>query len=147
MPGFRLGYVAGHAELIREISKIHIFTSLAASTANQYGGLAALQMKKSHTEKMRKSYDERRKLTLQLLKNVQTLHVEKDPEGAFYVFPRILNEKKSSEYVHHLLKKANVLMVPGNEFGKKGEGFVRISYATGKEKIKEAFERMEEKGF
>ncbi len=147
MPGFRLGYVAGHHELIREISRIHIFTSLAASTANQYGALAALRMKKSYVERMRVSYDQRRQLTLKLLKNVETLHVEKEPEGAFYVFPRITNGKKSSEYVHSLLKKAKVLMVPGNEFGKYGEGFARISYATGKEKIKEAFERMNNAGF
>ncbi len=147
MPGFRLGYVAGHPELVREISKIHIFTSLAASTANQYGALAALRMKKSYTEKMRRSYDERRKLTLNLLKNTPSLHVEVNPEGAFYVFPRITNKQKSSEFVHSMLKKAKVLMVPGNEFGKKGEGFVRISYATKKEKIKEAFERLENAGF
>jgi len=147
MPGFRLGYVAGHHELVKKMSQIHIYTSLAASTANQYGAMAALEMNQKYVEKMKHSYDERRKLTLQLLKNTHTLHVEKEPEGAFYVFPRITNGKKSSEYVHTMLKKAKVLMVPGNEFGKHGEGFARISYATGKDKIKEAFERIKQAGF
>ncbi len=147
MPGFRLGYVSGHHELLREISKIHIYTSLAASTANQYGALAALQLPKKYVEKMRKSYDERRKLVLKLMQNIHSLHVEVEPEGAFYLFPRITNGKKSTDYVHHVLRKAKVLLVPGNEFGKYGEGFARISYATGKEKIKEAFERLEKAGF
>jgi aminotransferase len=147
MPGYRMGYVAGHHELLKTISKIHIYTSLAAATPNQYGAIAALEMNKSHVEKMRTSYDERRKLVLKLMKNLNTLHVEVDPEGAFYVFPKIKNGKKSTEFAHDMLKKAKVLMVPGNEFGSKGEGFVRISYATGKEKIKEAFERLEDATF
>lgn len=148
MPGFRLGYVAGHPELVHKMSQIHIYTSLAASTANQYGAMAALQLNKSHVEKMKTSYDERRKLTLKLLKDTPTLHVEVEPEGAFYIFPRIVsNKQSSSEFVHSMLKKAKVLMVPGNEFGKYGEGFVRISYATGKERINEAFERLRNAGF
>lgn len=148
MPGFRLGYVAGHHELVKKMSQIHIYTSLAASTANQYGAMAALDMNKTNVERMKKSYDERRKLTLKLLKDTPSLHVEVEPEGAFYVFPRITSTKQnSSQFVHTLLKKARVLMVPGNEFGKHGEGFVRISYATGKDKIKEAFERLQHAGF
>ncbi len=147
MPGFRIGYVAGHPELVHILSKIHIYTSLAAATPNQYGAIAALGMKKSYVERMRKSYDERRKLVLKRMKNLDTLHVEVDPEGAFYVFPKIMNGKGSTEYAHSVLRKAKVLMVPGNEFGKKGEGFMRISYATSKEKIKEAFERLERAGF
>lgn len=147
MPGFRIGYVAGHPELVHILSKIHIYTSLAAATPNQYGAIAALEMKKSYVERMRKSYDERRKLVLKRMKNLDTLHVEVDPEGAFYVFPKIMNGKGSTEYAHSVLRKAKVLMVPGNEFGKKGEGFMRISYATSKEKIKEAFERLERAGF
>ena len=147
MPGFRIGYVAGHPELVHILSKIHIYTSLAAATPNQYGAIAALEMKKSYVERMRKSYDERRKLVLKRMKNLDTLHVEVNPEGAFYVFPKIMNGKGSTEYAHSVLRKAKVLMVPGNEFGKKGEGFMRISYATSKEKIKEAFERLERAGF
>lgn len=147
MPGFRLGYVAGHHELVHKMSQIHIYTSLAASTANQYGAMAALEMNKKYVERMKKSYDERRKLTIKLLKETPSLHVEVEPEGAFYVFPRVVSKMKSNDFAHAMVKKAKVLMVPGNEFGKYGEGFVRISYATGKDKIKEAFERLRSAGF
>jgi aminotransferase len=50
----------------------------------------------------------------------------------------------STEFAHFILKKAKVLVVPGNEFGKYGEGFVRISYATDYEKIEIAMNRIEE---
>jgi aminotransferase len=49
----------------------------------------------------------------------------------------------SSEVAHFLLKKAKVLVVPGTEFGKYGEGYIRLSYATAYEKIEEALNRME----
>jgi aminotransferase len=147
MPGYRIGYVAGHHELIHEMSKIHIYTTLAPSTANQYGAWKALQLPPTHVEKMRESYADRRALILKLLKQTPSLHVEKEPEGAFYVFPRIVNGMTSQQYAHALLEKAKVLVVPGNEFGTKGQGFVRMSYATDKEQIKAAFERMWEKGF
>ncbi|MFH0969978.1 MAG: pyridoxal phosphate-dependent aminotransferase [Candidatus Diapherotrites archaeon] len=147
MPGFRIGYVAGHHELINKMSQIHIYTSLTTSTANQYGALKALELNKTYVEKMRKSYDTRRKLVLERIQELKTLHVEVKPEGAFYVFPRITTRERSTDYTHRMLKKAKVLMVPGNEFGTKGEGFVRISYATSTQKINEAFERLEKTGF
>ena len=147
MPGYRIGYVAGHHELIAEINRIHIYTSLAPSTANQYGALKALQLPPSYVEKMRKSYAERRDLMLKLIHKTPSLHLEKEPEGAFYMFPRITEGKTSQQYAHDVLNRAQVLVVPGNEFGSKGQGFVRMSYATQKEKIQAAFERMWEKGF
>jgi len=45
--------------------------------------------------------------------------------------------------VHFLLKKAKVLTVPGTEFGKYGEGYIRLSYATAYEKVEEALNRIE----
>ncbi|MDP2666317.1 MAG: pyridoxal phosphate-dependent aminotransferase [Candidatus Diapherotrites archaeon] len=147
MPGFRIGYVAGHHELVRKIGQIHVYTSLTASTANQYGALKALSLGKKYVERMRTSYDQRRKLVLKHVNEMKTLHVEVEPEGAFYVFPRITTKQKSRDYAHALVKKAKVLMVPGNEFGRGGEGFMRISYATSTQQINEAFERMKKAGF
>ena len=147
MPGYRIGYIAGHHELIKEIDRIHLYTSLAPSTANQYGALKALQLPSSYVEKMKESYAQRRELMLHYLQKTPSLHLEVAPEGAFYMFPRINIPKTSQEYCHSLLNEAKVLVVPGNEFGSKGQGFVRMSYATDKEKIKEAFERMWDAGF
>ena len=66
------------------------------------------------------------------------------PKGAFYIFPRIkdtgLTDKEFSEL---MLKEARVAVVPGSAFGKAGEGYIRISYATAYEKLEEAMDRME----
>jgi aminotransferase len=147
MPGFRIGYASGHKELIHEMSKIHIYTSLTAGTSSQYGAIKALSLNQSYVEKMRKSYSKRRNLCLKLIKELETLEVKVAPEGAFYLFPRITTSQKSTDYVHEVLKEAKVVLVPGTEFGKNGEGFIRISYATSTKQINEAFKRMKEAGF
>jgi len=65
-------------------------------------------------------------------------------KGAFYAFPNIKKlGMTSSEVTHFLLNKAKVLVVPGTEFGKYGEGYIRLSYATAYEKLEEALNRME----
>ena len=67
------------------------------------------------------------------------------PLGAFYVFPKITSTGlKSRDFSLQLLEKKKVACVPGPAFGPSGEGFIRCSYATGLEKIKEAMERMAE---
>jgi aspartate/methionine/tyrosine aminotransferase len=68
-----------------------------------------------------------------------------EPEGAFYAFPNITKMKmNSNEATEFFLKKAKVLTVPGTEFGNYGEGYLRMSYATSYEKIKEAMDRIED---
>ena len=66
------------------------------------------------------------------------------PQGAFYAFPNITGLGMSSDDVSELfLKKIKVITVPGTEFGKYGEGYLRLSYATAYEKLEEAINRME----
>lgn len=68
----------------------------------------------------------------------------KEPKGAFYVFPNISGTGMSSEkFSEWLLEKARVVVIPGTAFGRMGEGYVRISYATSKEKLIEAMNRIE----
>mgnify|MGYP002869676730 CR=1 FL=1 len=65
------------------------------------------------------------------------------PKGAFYVFPSIRNTGLSSDdFAVRLLEEQNVACVPGNAFGASGEGFLRCSYATGMEQLKEAMARI-----
>ena len=66
------------------------------------------------------------------------------PEGAFYAFPNITRLGMSSiQASDFFMKKAKVLVVPGTEFGRWGEGYVRMSYATSYEQIEEAMNRIE----
>lgn len=65
------------------------------------------------------------------------------PTGAFYVYPRILFDVESSDFVKQLLEKAKVSVMPGTAFSTKGEKYVRISYANSIEKISEAMNRVQ----
>ena len=87
-------------------------------------------------------YQQRRELVSDLLYRVPGFRCIK-PEGAFYAFPDIRGTGMSSfDLCEFLLREAKVGCVPGNVFGARGEGFVRISYATSREKLQEAAERM-----
>ena len=91
---------------------------------------------------MRREYRRRREFVIARLNEIG-LSCHK-PEGAFYAFPSIKNTGLSSlEFSSRLLKKEKVAVVPGTAFGPSGEGYLRISYATDFDKLKEAMERME----
>ncbi len=143
MPGFRLGFASGPEWLIEKMTKIHVYTALCAPTFSQKLGEFALGMGKKPVEKMRKEYERRRKMVLRRLRELNGLTVDVEPEGAFYVFPRIDSGENSFKFAKKVLEKAKVAVVPGTEFGAEGEGFVRMSYATKYELIEKAFERLE----
>jgi len=147
MPGFRLGYAVGPEKLITAMSRLHTYTTLCAPTMSQIAGVAALNGPQSCVEKMRREYDRRRKLVVKRLGSIPGFELA-EPDGAFYAFPRISFRKggkplTSTQYCELLLKEAKVLAVPGTEFGRFGEGFIRLSYATSLPLIEEALDRIE----
>ncbi len=144
MPGFRVGYACGPKWLIDRISKLALYSSVSPSTANQLAAKFALENVHKEIEEMAEEYNKRRKYILKRLSTINGLHVEVEPEGAFYVFPLIQVEKSSRQLAHYLLQEAKVLAVPGNEFGTGGEGFLRFSYATALPKIATAMDRIED---
>jgi len=143
MPGWRVGYAAGPKDIIESMERMHIYAGLCSPTISQLAATEALEGDQKCVKKMRDEYDRRRKLIMKRLKEIPKITLLK-PEGAFYAFPNITGlNMKSNEVVHFFLKKAKVLTVPGTEFGKYGEGYIRMSYATSYEKIKEALNRIE----
>ncbi|MBU3958156.1 MAG: pyridoxal phosphate-dependent aminotransferase [Nanoarchaeota archaeon] len=147
MPGFRVGYVSGPRELINAITKIHPYTTLCSPTVSQEAALAALSGPQKWVDRIVADYDRRRKFIVKKLNEIRGFHCF-EPDGAFYAFPRIdfkLAGKKmtSLQFCEWLLKEAKVACVPGTEFGKYGEGFVRFSYATAFDRIEQAMERIE----
>ena len=143
MPGFRVGYAIGPEWLIEPMTKIHVYSSLCAPTISQKMAEKALVSPRKEIEKMRKEYDKRRKLVLRRIAEIPLLHIEVQPEGAFYAFPKIQANMSSLELSKYLLREAKVSVVPGTEFGKHGEGFIRISYATNYSLIEKAMDRIE----
>jgi len=142
MTGFRLGYACGPAKAIAAMTKIHQYTMLCAPITSQMAAIEALRGNLHDVGEMKKEYMRRRRFVVSRLNEMGLdCHM---PEGAFYVFPSIKKFSKSSlEFATDLLNKKKVALVPGVAFGDSTEGFVRISYASSYENLKEALLRIE----
>ena len=142
MTGWRIGYTCAPAPIMKGMYKVHQYMIMSAPTVSQEGAIAALQEGKDDVERMRRSYDERRRTIVDGLNDAGLPTFE--PEGAFYCFPDITSTGMSSEeFAQTLLREEKVACVPGDAFGPSGEGYVRCSYATGLEEIEEALERID----
>lgn len=134
MTGWRLGYICAPTEIAKAMLKIHQYTMMCAPTMAQYGAIEALQNGQHDVEEMRKSYRRRRNY---MVKSLNQIGLEcHSPGGAFYVFPSIKKTGLSSEeFAEQLLLEERVAVVPGNVFGKGGEGHIRCSYASSMESL------------
>lgn len=142
MTGWRLGYACGPKEIIRQMTKIHQYAIMCAPTTSQYAAVEALKKGDEEVEKMRQSYNQRRRFLMNAFKEMGVDCFE--PFGAFYVFPCIKEfNMTSEEFATRLLTEEKVAVVPGSAFGDCGEGFLRISYAYSIENLKEAISRIE----
>ncbi|MDK2913412.1 MAG: hypothetical protein PWQ79_327 [Thermococcaceae archaeon] len=147
MTGWRLGFAIAPKQVIKDMIKLHAYIIGNVTSFIQIAGITALRDKRSWeaVENMRKVYAERRKLVLKRLNNMPHITPFK-PKGAFYIWAKIDPEldMTSEDFANWLLDNAGVVVIPGTAFGKQGEGWIRISYATEKEKLIEALNRMEE---
>ena len=141
MTGWRIGYVAGHKELIAGMTKIHSFTMLCAPIMGQFAALEALRSASEARDEMVAAYDRRRRLMVHGFRQMGLDCFE--PLGAFYVFPDISKTNLTSEqFAEELLKEEKVAVVPGTAFGPSGEGHIRCSYAYSTEQLQEALKRI-----
>ncbi|MEM1540345.1 MAG: pyridoxal phosphate-dependent aminotransferase [Candidatus Bathyarchaeia archaeon] len=141
MTGWRIGFVVAPEEVTEAMLELQEHVLVHPSSISQMAAIAALRGPKEHVQRMLKEYAERREIITKELNSMPGVRCLK-PEGAFYVFPNIKKTGMSSEKIAmYLLEKAKVMTVPGTAFGDYGEGYIRISYATSKEKIKEAMNR------
>ena len=141
MTGWRIGYVAGHADLISGLTKIHQYTMLCAPIMGQIAALEALRSASEAKADMVTAYDRRRRLMVHGFRQMGLDCFE--PLGAFYVFPDISKTNLSSEaFAEELLKEEKVAVVPGTAFGPSGEGYIRCSYAYSTEQLQEALKRI-----
>lgn len=142
MTGWRLGYAAGPAEILKQMIKIHQFAIMCAPTTSQYAGIAALRDGDKDVERMRESYNQRRRYLLHAFHEMGFECFE--PFGAFYMFPSIKRfGMTSDEFATRLLMEEKVAVVPGTAFGECGEGFLRVSYAYSLDDLKKALARIE----
>jgi aspartate aminotransferase/aminotransferase len=129
MTGWRLGYAAGPAEIIAQMTKLQQYTFVCAPSPLQYAAVAALDVP---MESAVAAYRNKRDIVFEGLR--EKFEVVK-PEGAFYIFPKAPAGQTASEFVAKAIEN-NVLIIPGNVFSERDTHF-RISYATTDEKLRE----------
>ena len=150
MTGWRIGYAAGPAALIKAINKITSQTTTCASAISQAGAVAAINGPQDCVKEMVSAYQSRRNLVIEYISQIPGLQLI-NPEGAFYAFPdcsELIGRKTRSgkkinndtELVKYLLQEAKVAAVQGAAFGL--EPYFRISTATSEANLKQAIDRI-----
>jgi aminotransferase len=142
MDGWRLGYAAGHRDLVRHMLKAHQHATTCANTFAQFGAAVAYRAPQGCVSEMVGEFDRRRRFLVEALNNLPGISCA-TPRGAFYTFPAFRGyEMDSRAMAAYLLEKARVACVPGTAFGASGEGFIRLAYSTDYESIVAGAERM-----
>lgn len=149
MTGWRIGYAAGPAEIIKTMTKIQSQSTSNPTSIAQKAAVAALTGSQDCVEKMRQEFEKRRNYLVEGLNSIGGISC-KMPKGAFYAFPnisKVLGKKASNNQINssmdlsiYLLEQAKVALVPGSAFG--AEGYIRISYATSMENLSKGIERI-----
>ena len=150
MTGWRLGYMAAAAEIVKAASKVQGQFTSAPCSITQCAGIAAMKMDRQPIEAMTASFRERRNYMLEALKEIPGLRCPK-PEGAFYLFPDVsayfgksTQDGKtignSEDLCFYLLDEHLVALVPGGAFG--APTGLRISYAAAQSDLEEAVRRL-----
>ena len=141
MTGWRIGYAAGNKDIIAAMFKIHQYAIMCAPTMGQVAAIEALKSGDDSVAEMVADYNRRRLVMVRGLNKIGLPCFE--PKGAFYAFPSIKGTGLSSEeFAERLIREEKVAVVPGDAFGKCGEGYVRCCYATSLGDIEEALSRM-----
>ena len=142
MTGWRIGYAVSHPNIIKAMGSVSMYANACRNSFVQKAAVAALDGSQDCVETMVREYRRRRDLIIDRLKEMDAFSVTK-PLGAFYVYPRILLNIDSPDFVNQLIEKAKVSVMPGTTFSVKGEKYVRISYANSIENISEAMDRVQ----
>lgn len=144
MSGWRLSYMVMPAELKREALKVHDATMICAPRISQLAGIVALSQPSNHKQAFEKVLQRRRELIYQRLDNVPHVFSSHKPEGAYYVFPKIvIAHSDAKTFAIELLNQAKVAVTPGSAFGPSGEHHVRLAYCVADDSINLAFDRIE----
>ncbi len=146
MSGWRLAYAIMPAWLKREVLKVHDATIICTPRISQVAGIVALSAEPTHIADFEARLAKRRKLICDRLDAIRHVFSYVRPEGAYYVFPRILVEHRDSyEFAIKLLDEAKVTVTPGSAFGPAGEHHVRMAYCVDEATIETAFDRIEKR--
>ena len=143
MTGFRLGYALAPKELIAAMMTVHQYCMLCAPVTAQIGAIEALRNGEEEMRSMVREFNRRRILIVDGFNKLGLDCFE--PKGAFYAFPSICSTGLTSEqFADKFFASKHVITIPGSIFGETGVGHMRCAYATSRDDIKIALERLED---
>lgn len=145
MTGWRIGFAVGNKQVLSGLGKVKSNLDSGAFQAIQEAGMTALESGDYLVDGLRKIYQERRDA---FVPGLRQLGLDVDlPPAAFYVWIGVPKGYTSASFTAHLLEKAGIVSTPGNGFGDPGEGYIRMTLTTTKDRLTEALERMKKVGF
>lgn len=145
MTGWRIGFAVGNKTILTGLGKVKSNLDSGVFQAIQEAGIAAMHLDDHVTDGLRTIYQERRDVLVPGLRKLG-LEVEM-PRAAFYVWVTAPKGYTSESCTAYLLEKTGVVTTPGNGFGQPGEGYIRMTVTTSKERLAEAVERIGKVGF
>ncbi len=142
MTGYRIGVVAAPKKILNQLAKIHQAITTSEPTPMQDAAEEAFKNGKDDALPMKKEFQKRRDILYDGMEKLGFKCVK--PQGAFYVFAKIPTflEQDDTKLIYDLAKKAHVAVTAGSFFGKGGAGYLRLSYATSMDNIKEGLKRL-----
>lgn len=145
MTGWRIGFAAGRADIIRDLGRMKSNLDSGVFRAVQLAGKTALETSDNFLEDLNAEYTRRRDLMAAGLKKMGFSFVE--PKASFYLWIKTPDKYDSARFCEHLLTSKGVVVTPGNGFGDAGEGYFRIALTLGGDRLEEALRRIESAGF
>ncbi len=143
MTGWRIGQIIAPDFIIKTIQQINENVVFTAPSISQRAAIYALRFRDQVQPDMVEEYRRRSFYAAERINQIPHMHVLYPPKGSFYLFINIQETGLTSvECADKILEQAHVLMLPGNAFGRCGEGYVRIACTVDIEKLKEAFDRI-----
>ena len=144
MTGWRVGNIIAPDYIIKIVQQINENVVFTAPSMSQRAAIFALQHRDEVQPPMIEEYRKRMFYAAERINEIPKMSVIYPPKGSFYLFINIKEMGMSSvEAADFILQKAHVLMLPGDAFGKCGEGYVRIACTVNIDTLKEAFDRLE----
>jgi aspartate aminotransferase len=142
MTGWRLGYLGAPAPLCEQILKVQQHVVTCAPSFVQAAGVAALQGPQDCVSEMVAEYDRRRRFMTDALNAIPGVHCP-SPEGAFYLFPRVVfRGMDSNALARFMIEEAHVAVTPGSAFGKGCTQNIRLTFATSMASLRLAAEQL-----
>ena len=144
MTGWRIGFLAGPEELIKEMVKVPQNMTICPTSFAQYGSLQAYDLPDDIIKERLEIFKERRDIVVEKLDKLEQVELV-PPAGGLYAFPKFINIGMDAiELCDYLLEEAGIAVVPGGDFGPGAENSVRIAFTCSTDEVREGMDKLVE---